>query len=130
MAHFPGGSFWGYRAWLPLGGVGIRLRLPWWVVASLDRVPTDLQVFTGNAPDAYAGITAFRNQSLLVLIIVWDNAAHVRFSPDGAAVTGEEEVDPDNPEKGKVYKLMSARGFEIRNHTAGDIARYLVAAFF
>lgn len=92
-------------------------------------------VQAGNAGDAYAGVGTLTftdadgnaGVSRILDITVWDNAALVTMSYDGIIFGDDYEVDPDDP---PVQLPHAVRAFQIMNKTAGNVARYQVAAFW
>lgn len=90
-------------------------------------------VAAGNAPDAFAAAITFTDAdgnagvSRIIDITVWDNAALIRWSYDGVVFGDDYEVDPDDP---PVQLPHAVRAFQIMNATAGNVARYQVAAFW
>lgn len=125
MATFTGGSFWGYRAGVfPITG---RVCLPVW---ELDGpVPRALKVFQGDAPDAYGAMQTFPEQSLIILVQVWNNKAVFQLSEDGQTYGEEREIDPDK-KLGSWLRRFAARGFRIKNKAAGLTAEYQVVTYW
>lgn len=121
------GMYYGYRGYvLPVGG---RVQLPIWELDG--RIPTRNVTYDGTATDAFPAITTFARlqQSEVILIQTWDNALVFKLSEDGVGYEDEQEVDPDK-NLGSWFHRASARGFAIKNKTAGSNARYQVVVFF
>lgn len=124
------GSFFGYRALAPLpAAAGGRVQLP--ILELMGKIPTRNTTYDGNALDAYPAITVFpnRNQSEAIWVQTWDEALTFRLSADGVTYQDEVEVDPDE-NLGSWFRRVAARGFAVKNETAGDVARYQIVAFF
>lgn len=121
------GMFYGYREYvLRVGG---RVQLPLWELDG--RIPIRNVTYSGTATDAYPAITTFAGleQSEAILIQTWDNALDFKLSDDGVLYQDENEVDPDK-NLGSWFHRVSARGFAIKNKSAGSNARYQVVVFF
>lgn len=125
MAMFRG-MFYGYREYVFAIGGG-RVQLPIWELDG--RIPTRNTVYAGNAADAYPAITAFGEQSEVILVQTWDNNLMFKLSSDGISYVDEEEVDPDK-NLGSWFHRAAARGIAVKNETPGSVARYQVIAFF
>jgi len=124
MAHYVG-LFYGYRESVISGWIG-RIALPLW---ELDGpVPSQMRVYTGNAPDAYGAMITFPWQSEILLLQVWDKTAIFQVSKDGVTYEEEKEVDPDKY-FGSWFHRYAAYGFRVKNKTAGQVARYQVIPF-
>ena len=126
MASYTG-MFYGYREYVLIGGG--RIMLPIW---ELDGpIPTRNVTYNGNAADAYPAMTQFTNleQSEIIWVQTWDNALMFKLSPDAVNYQDELEVDPGKS-LGSWYHRASARGFALKNKSAGSVARYQLVAFF
>ena len=124
MADYQG-MFYGYRQ----GGIPAvgRVQLgPW----ELDgKTPYTMQVFSGNAPDAYAAMQTFAiGQTQMLLLQVWDNEGIFQMSRDGDTYEDELEMAPEK-NLGSWFHRMAAYGFRIKSKQAGMTARYQVIAF-
>lgn len=123
MAHYYG-LFYGYREWL--GSRIGRLMLELWELDG--KIPHTLEVFEGDAGDAWSAMYSFGGQSVIVLVMAWDASALFELSEDGSTYLDETEVDPDK-EMGGFVRRFAARGFRVKNKTAGLTARYQFVAF-
>jgi len=81
---------------------------------------------TGSAPDAYAGPITFDQRVSRVDIWIWDNAAIVKGSFDGTNFDDEIEI----PANVAVSIDVCWLAFDIKNKTAGAVARYQVIGWF
>lgn len=118
------GMFYGYREWV-FGRIG-RIMLEIWELAG--KVPHTLEVFSGQAADAYGNMVTFGGQSAIILVLTWDATANFQLSPDGSAYLDEFQVDPDK-DMGGFIRRFAARGFRVKNRTPGLISRYELVAF-
>lgn len=108
------------RPRLPLPPVGLLLtpRLSPPEIWNLGKLPYQLKVYAGYAPDDYpADYVQLPFMSLITSLIVWDNPVMVRFDYKGVQF-GEREVGNG------FMKPECATGFMIRNVVAGNAARY------
>lgn len=128
-----GGSFIGYREYLPTGmsrrihaglpTVRPAMRLHWFDWDNLGRFGYDYQVLTGTAEDEFpAEFIRFRFQSRLVCAQVWGNPADFQLTYDGT-----------NPLPVRVFeygfiRVESAVGFRVRNFVPGLPSRYSILA--
>lgn len=124
MAHWSG-MFFGYREGL-LPGAGGRVQLP--LPELPGRIPHAYEVFTGDAGDSYGDVQVFADQSEILLLQIWDQAALFQISRDGVTVQDELELDPDK-KLGSWLHRMSARGYRVKNKAAGRTARFQVIPF-
>ena len=118
------GLFYGYREWVT-GRIG-RLMLELWELEG--KIPHTLEVFEGDAADAWSAMYPFAGQSVIVLAMAWDAGCMFQLSQDGTSYLDETEVDPDK-EMGGFIRRFAARGFRVKNKTAGLTARYQFVAF-
>ena len=78
-------------------------------------------VKSGNAADAYGTAIAFDEIASVIEIWIWDNSAIFKRTHDGTTWGDEIELDPG------VYRYeIVTHSFNIKNKTAGAVARYQV----
>jgi len=77
---------------------------------------------TGNAPDAYAGITTFTVKTDSILMMAFDNPAIFRTGDPAAGWNEDIEL----PANSGLSIDGAFRGFDVHNKTAGLVARYQV----
>lgn len=119
MAQYAG-MFYGYReAVLPVVG---RVMLPPWEIDG--KVPHAMEVFQGDAADAYTTLT-FSEQSETLLIQTWKQKLIFRLSQDGITYQDETTLDPGR-DLGSWYHRFSAKSVQIKNEAAGANAEYQV----
>lgn len=96
-----------------------------------------MEIYKGTAGDTWSAMQQFIDsrtgrltQSLLVLIMAYDNEAVFRLSKDGVGYSETVEVDPNAKLGGSFFRRYSGKGFSVRNRTAGKIADYQVVGFW
>ena len=123
MADFTG-EYFGYREFEP-GLIG-RITLDLWELPG--KVPHEMKVYSGDAPDSYGSMITFPWQTIIVLLMVKDNNAEFELSSDGVDYQDEGEIDP-KLNLGAWFHRYGAYGFRIKNKSAGLVSRYQVIAF-
>jgi hypothetical protein len=118
------GVFYSYRTWRGLYG---RIQLG--VYELEGRVPSRMEVYQGAAPDNYAPMQVFPDQSLILLIMADTNSVVVQTSSDGVNWTDEIEVDPQKRYGSTFYHRYAARGFRVKNLIPGAVGNYQIGWF-
>lgn len=118
------GVFYSYRTWRGLYG-RIQLSIP----ELVGRVPSRLEVYSGAAPDNYAPMTVFPDQSLTLLIMADINSIVVQTSSDAVNWTDEMEIDPQKRYGSTFYRRYAARGFRVKNLIPGAVGNYQILWF-
>lgn len=84
--------------------------------------------FTGNAPDAYGAAIAFSGRTKQVDITVWDNNLELSASYDNHP--DHYEGDIEAPAGTTLQTPLACEAIKVRNHTAGQVARYEIVAWY
>ena len=131
MANYAG-CFVGYREWKKLGG---RIQLELWELDG--RIPSWMEVYAGTAGDTWSAMQTFidsrtskQEQTIMLLIMAYDNEAVFRVSVDGVVYSEIIEIDPNAKLGGSVFRRYSAKGFGVRNLRSGAAAKYQVIAMW
>ena len=96
----------------------------------LKTAPTSTGIETndskpGNAPDDYAGMITFDQVASRLDIFIWNNPAIIKRSLDGLTYQDEIEVPAG------FYSVDAVTvGFDIKNESAGAVARYQVVGWW
>lgn len=83
-------------------------------------------IYTGTAPDVYGDAIVFRKITKQVDITAWDNNLEVSASYDNFNFEGDIEI----PAGTTLPTPLACRAIKVRNHTAGQVARYEIVAWY
>jgi len=84
--------------------------------------------FSGNATDVYGAIISFSGRTKQVDITAWDNNLDITASYDGEE--SHFEGDIEIPAGATFPTPLACEGIRVRNHTAGQTARYEIIAWY
>jgi hypothetical protein len=84
--------------------------------------------FAGNATNAYNATITFDKISKQVDITVWDNNLDFCASYDGEAAHFEGDIEV--PSSSTLMVPLACQAIKVRNHTAGQTARYEIIAWY
>lgn len=82
--------------------------------------------YTGNAPDVYGNAIVFETITKQVDITAWGNNLEISASYDNANFEGDIEI----PAGSRLPTPLACRAIKVRNHTAGQVARYEIVAWY
>lgn len=95
-------------------------------VATTGAPVSNNDTHSGNAPDTYGTPIQFDDVAIRVDIFVFDNPAIIKRTPDGTTWNDEIEIPANS-----MYSIdASTHSINIRNKTAGSIARYQIVGWF
>lgn len=133
--HVAGGIVWGFREIELLLGGGLLVppalvggadwiaRIEQWDIEELRSPMYQYRTYRGDAPDAFAAFTMFDWRTRLIRLQVKDQWVDIEMIYESGL------VGPVRTLQRNFLSFESMTGFRLRNHTAGNVAKYQLIAY-